>query len=122
MARQRQDLAKRDAVSDKAPSPKSRVASRATSQCGTGVASPRAGGDAPGSRRSNPGRGVQERPDDPRTDGYEPVPTEDAGDGEAPGDGNPGEQRGNGEWTDENGRHGNDGAFAATLTRVVAGG
>ena len=91
MARQRQDLAKRDGVSDKAASLKSRAASHAASHRDTDVTWPRASGDTPGSRRSNPGRGAQERPDDPRTDGYGANPRADSDSG----------QRNNGEWTEE---------------------
>lgn len=91
MARQRQDLAKRDGVSDKAASLKSRAASHAASHRDTDVTWPRASGDTPGSRRSNPGRGAQERPDDPRADGYSANPRADSDSG----------QRNNGEWTEE---------------------
>ena len=97
MARQRKDLEKRDGGPSSSPQPKSQLASRATSHRDTDVTSPRAG-DSPGSRRSNPGRETQDRPDDPRADGYEPVSTDDHG-------GNPGGADGavsnNGEWTDE---------------------
>ena len=96
MARQRQDLEKRDGV---APQAKSRPASRAASHRSTDVTSPRAGGGSPGSRRSNPRRGEQDRPDDPRTDGYEPVPTVEGGNPD--GAASEHAPSNNGDWTDE---------------------